>query len=209
MLGGFRIIMLKLWTLLVSSKAFMPKAFTGIFIIVTFFLEGIKVGWADAGLNLGIKIFSAEYVINQNVTLALNNPEIFNFGNFLDILNSVFIIYFFVKFLVKIIDRSFSLNENIMSYIYSVLIYASIEFVVVLIYSGFGIGYVPVTSLNLSAPVLKVAFIPFIDGILYLAMNIQAVLGAVDWFYLKSLGIKKVESVIMNVTNSTFNQTLG
>lgn len=82
------------------------KLFSGIFIIFTFGITFIgtvaREGFTQALLDMGTKIFLADYTLNQLTNKALQTPELYTFFDFLSIVSSIFIILFFIRLLMRI-----------------------------------------------------------------------------------------------------------
>lgn len=207
MLQGFGTVFGRLFRFIGTNKL-LPKSFVGIFIIYFLIKDVINLGWIEALKNLGLRIFSAEYIINQNVTLALNNPEMFKFIHLIEIINSFFIAYFVIRFIGKHIFIGMTGSQApSMAYFMAIIIYFVIELPVVMILGQYDRieKYIPLFNETVLVPQLN--FIPIKDGLFYLFMNIESVLGAVDWFWLKRLGIRSYEVINQTIINETQNIT--
>jgi len=188
---GFLYVMGKIFRLFSSTKLYMPKAFAGVFIIWQLISEGLKLGWIEAFSNFGLRVFSAEYIIHTNVNIAINTPELFTFVNLLDILNSVLIAYFVIKFIAEwgLMGITGSQAPK-MAYAMAIGIYLLIEITTAVILGKFERVEKNIPLLNETVNMIKLDFIPIKDGLVYLFLNINQVVGAVDWFWLKQLGFR-------------------
>lgn len=188
---GLFLILKKLWSLVSSTKLYMPKAFSGMFIIFELVSEGLKLGWREAFYNFGIRLFASEYMINKNVTLALENPEAFGFLNLLDILNSFLVAYFVIKFFSSTLLQGFAGSQAPKgAFLISVIFYFIIEIAVVIFFGRYERVERNIPIINETMEVAKLDFMPIKDGFLYLFQNFSEVIGAVDWLWLKELGIR-------------------
>lgn len=155
--------LLALGKFLLKSKKFIPAGLSAIFVIITFFVDIFKFGLSYAFKHMAEQLFAAEYTINKAVTLAIQDSPQYNFGAFLSIISSVFIIYFFIKFVGKLFVKISGSQAIWGAYLMAFLFFAVIEISAVKIIDG------------------HFSFFPIKDGVWFLLMNLNPVLQNIHW----------------------------
>lgn len=137
---------------------YLPQSFLGVFILFKFFRNVLSDGVSHAFTELSVAILSAEYVIYQNVGLAVHRPEQYGLFNFMDITASVLVLIFLVKIIAFIIEKVNGSGSAFGKYLISIAILVIIQISVVrFVYDEF-------------------LFIPLYHGIFYMLMNLPYVL---------------------------------
>lgn len=184
---GLIILFKALARIIASTWRFIPRGFSAIFVIFTFAFDWMNLGFQPAITKLAQTLFGAEYVIHQNVTLAINHDPSYNFLSFLAIINAVLIIFFFCYFLGKFFIGVTGSQAQWMAYIVSILIVGIIE-----------LGVLRLTTGEF--------FFPIKDGIIYLLFNLAPVFTNITWPWTQYLpGHTSIN--LTSITNST-NQSL-
>lgn len=125
----------------------------GLFLFWEFFKDLGSVGLQSAFNNLAEGILACELAINRNVNLALENSARYGVNEFLEIITSIFILYTLFLFLIKLFK--FSMTKDV-ALLGSILVSAII------------IGVIEMSVLKMMG---HEGFIPFVDGIVFFALN--------------------------------------
>jgi len=143
--------------------AILPETFVIGFSLIMAIIEGFNNGF-QAGFIMFVKqIFAAEYIINTNVTMAINQDPQYGFLAFMAILNGVLVIYVLTKLIYKYILVGFTgSTAPVSGFLIALLIVGVLEMA--------AIGWLE-----------KVFFIPLKDGIIYLLFNLQPVFYNINW----------------------------
>ena len=164
----------------ISIKAYLPKSFMGLFIVSTFFYNFSQSGMRYALIELSKSLLAAEISINENVTLAVQNSPEYGFMNLLEIIFSVMVLWYLVKYIGKLFIKISGSQAEWGAYLLGVVFVIVIEF----------------STIMIILPEKK--FIPFIDGLLYFFLNIDPCLRNIHVF-----GIAFNDTPIINDTIST------
>ncbi|MEA3430336.1 MAG: hypothetical protein U9R08_03610 [Nanoarchaeota archaeon] len=148
-----------------------------------------KKGFGEAMIELVQKSLASEYTINQNVTLAIQNPELFGFMHFLEIVSAVLIFYYLVKWITKAQIGDTGAQAWMGAARWSILIVIILE-----------IAVISVTNLDLQ---FWNYFIPIKDSFWYLLMNFYHVVDATPilTFFASSPNVAEINQSI-NFTDS-------
>lgn len=170
---GLFLVLKSLFRFLARTKIYIPPVWAGLFIAWNLISLSIKEGIMYALEDTAVKVLSAEITINEIVTKAIETPELYGFLDFMEILTAFITIYVLIKFFAWLSTRLLGANkENFGKFIIGIIMVFLIE--------------ITVSSLHFSEPF---AFIPIVDGILYLFTNLNPVIYGVDWLWLKDLGL--------------------
>lgn len=146
-----------------SIKGFLPQSFLGFFILIQFFVNWVNQGIVVAFTEFSKAILSAEYIIYENVTLAIEGSN-YTLFSFIEIIVSLMVLFYLVKmiaFIIRFFTNGGSREFNVLSlgvYFIALCIVFIIELSVVRLVVG------------------DFSFIPFYSGLLYLFMNLEPVL---------------------------------
>lgn len=152
------------WRGLILYKRFIPAGFLGLFVVSQFISDIFTEGFAYAFAHLGKTLFSAELVINENVKLAIINSPQYGFGSLLEIIASVMIFYFLLKWLTKLFVKIAGAQAEWGAMLLSLFFIFALEISMVRVIDG------------------QFGFIPIKDGLWFLIMNIKPVLLNVHLF---------------------------
>lgn len=167
------------------NAKFLPGSFAGLYIIVNFIVDIVRGDVQVAFARLAKTLFAAEYVINQNVHLAVANSPQYGMGEFVQIVVSLMVMYIFIKWVSKVMTLSFGANKNFGAYFWAAVLLFVIEASSARIIDGtFG-------------------FIPLWDGVVFLFIHISPVLSNVFGSSAPVVG-----SVLNSTLNSTANTTI-
>jgi len=150
--------------LLFKSWRFLPKGGLSLFIFITFFIELFTKGFSYAMTHLATSILGAELIINRNVKLAVQNLPDYSLLSFVEIVSSVLVLYYLIKFITAFLVGFSGSQARWSSMIVSILIVGIIEISVISIVDN------------------HLGFIPIKDGLWYLVTNIQPVLLNIHFF---------------------------
>lgn len=162
----------------------LPEMFVVLFTLINAIIVAFDDGF-KAGFIMFVKqIFAAEYIIHQNVTMAINGDPAYGFLAFMAILNGVFVIYVLTKFIYKYILVGITgATAPVSGFFISILIVGVLEMA--------AIGWLE-----------HVFFIPLWDGIIYLALNLKPVFTNINWFHwARAETIEFGENMSVNATS--------
>lgn len=183
---GLSILFKSIFTGLKAWWSFIPMWFAAVFLLLRFFLTLISEGPGPAFLRMATELFAAEYNIHQQVHLAVTHSSEYGFIAFFSILNSLVIIYYFLKIMTKIFEWVTG----------SVAIFGS--FLMAILFLG-------IVELSVIRAVNGVWFIPIWDGLIFLLFNLKPVfmnIAFFQWVYhggstvIKSNTTEKVVEVV-------------
>lgn len=138
---------------------FIPQGWAIIYLIVVFVSELLKNGFVQAGYETVRSIVIAGVVINEQVTIAVETPELFGFSEMFTIVSSFFVFYTFYKIVKFALMNGANLNrENI--------VFPLIIFLLLYLYGQ--------TSYLIGTG--DINYVPVKDDLLYLIQNIKIVL---------------------------------
>ena len=182
-----------LFGVLAKFKGVLPQSFLGFFILITFFINWSAQGLPFAGTELAKGVLSAEYVIRENVILAISNSPEYGIFNLIEIFFSFMIIFYLVKWISKIVI--FFLGDSTpKAGVYTIVLIGifALEFFVVKFITGEN-------------------FIPLYDGMFFLFSNIQPVIQNLHFFGNNIFEPLVSDVVPKNITvnNETLNQTIN
>lgn len=138
-----------------SIKGFLPQSFLGFFILIKFFINLWNEGFAFAFNELGKAIFSAEYVIYQNVNLAIEKSPEYTIFSLMEIFVSLMVLFYLVRMIAFLIKFATGGGAMLGVYLISILI-------VIIIQASY-----------VRAVLDDKLFIPFYDGIFFMLINID------------------------------------
>lgn len=148
----------------IKYKQLIPRGF----VIGFTLLQTIYIGFSE-GIRAGIEslaktLLAAELIIQQNTTLAIQSDPTYTFWGLLQIINAVLVLYILAKIIYKFLMIGVAGGQApVGMWILSILMLGLIEIAAVRIIEG-------------------VYFIPFWDGVVYMLLNLQPVLGNINWF---------------------------
>jgi len=87
---------------LFKNAKFIPVSITGMYIVINFLVDIFRGDIVTAFVRIAQTVFAAEYTINKNVHLAIANSPDYGLLQFFEILISIYILYIFIRFLIKI-----------------------------------------------------------------------------------------------------------
>ena len=186
---GLVFILGKIWMFLVSNKALFSKFAPGIFVVSTFVFNLSSEGFPYALKELATSVFSAEKVINQNVTLAISNSPEYGFLQFFEIIISFMIIYNLIKLFTKALQKGPGGQSEWGCFVFAVGIVILIEYCAIAIIDR------------------DFTFIPIYHGVFYLLMNLGPVFQNIHLFgfSLSNAPTPEVNNVVINNTLDTIN----
>lgn len=167
-----------------KSKAFLPKGFRGFglslfFLLINLLIDIKKKNFSYAIWEFVKQLLLAEYIIKQNMDILISNVAEFGILNLLEIINSFLVLYFLIKLLAKIFNKSAGSNENVGHYALAIVFYSMAVIILIMGIGAYQIDthtYTPLNmeSLAINVPSINLDFIPFKDGILYMIQNVDA-----------------------------------
>ena len=196
---GIVLVILTVFRWLFANWAVIPKGFTAVMILIILFTNvymAIKTGdWTGALEHIAQTLFSAELVIKNMTDLAISQSPEYGFFEFLQILNSFFIVYFIIKYIGLFLVKVTGSQAEWMAYIVGAAFVGIIEIVVI-------------KTMN------DQWFIPIWDGMIYGLRNLDAIFGNIyfipwEWFKIWFFSFEDKSPVILNITveNITSNVT--
>jgi hypothetical protein len=167
-------------------RTLLPKTFVILFTVTNAIIIGFQQGFKEGMMVLAKTLLMAELIIQQNVTLAINNDPSYNLFAFMQIINACLVLYILIKIIVKVLLVGFTGSQApFSSYLVAIIIVGIIEMA--------AIGWFEHTF-----------FIPIWDGIIYLLLNLGAVISNIHWW---SYGVPETPA-ITNPQNETMNNPL-
>ena len=130
---GLFYVLGKIWNFFFLNGAFLSKLAPGMFIISAFFFNLIDEGFAFALREIAMSVFSAEKIIQRNVTLAISNSPEYGFIQFFEIIISFMIIYNLIKLFTKALQKGPGGQSEWGCMVFAVMIVFLIEYVAVLL----------------------------------------------------------------------------
>lgn len=179
-MNGIVYIIQKIWTFFFSIKGYLPKSIAGIFLVSTFVSNFVSYGFETAIRELALSIVSAELIIHKNVTLAVEKSPEYGFYEFMQIVISVMILWWLIKYITKLLVKISGSQAEWGA------VFMAIVFVMLIEYVGIAIL------------VTDFSFIPIYNGLFYLLINSQAVLFHINWFnfgFIKTLMVNQTQTL--------------
>jgi len=176
-----------IWTMISTWKTYIPRGFAFIFVLFNVITIFRSEGLGAAFKYLIKVLLASELIINQNVTLAINNSPEYNLFAFFAIVNSMIILYFLFRVLFWLIH--FGVGSQLWASLGALLIMGFAEYAAACAFEGGFSG-----------------FIPIIHGVGYLILNIKPVLYNINWLGwgepTKGIG-EGIINETLNITNMT------
>lgn len=148
----------RLFFFITRFSRFIPAGLAGLYVIINafyvFFTKGLTAGFS----YLATTFLAAEYTIHQNVELAIINSPSYTLNSFLQIVSSVFILFWFIKFVALLFIKISGSQAEWGAMVMASLFVFVIELSVVKIVSG------------------SFGFIPLYDGLFFLLKHLPAVI---------------------------------
>jgi hypothetical protein len=152
------------FVMLFRYSRWLPAGFSGLFVVITFLSDLFTKGISFATIHIAQILFAAEYIINQNVHLAIQNSDMYTLNSFFAILSSVIILFMFIKFLTKLFVKIAGAQAEYGAIFMSIVFVAMLESIVIWGSTG------------------KFGFIPFYHGLWFLLTNLVAVVTNIHFF---------------------------
>jgi len=153
--------LMRLFKYIPAVARYIPLGFAGLFVVTQFLIEAFTKGFPYAVAHAGQTIFAAELTINQNVQLAIMDAPEYGLHAFIAIAVGVLIMYSVVKWVGKGTRKLIGGNESFGEYVVGLFVLALVSTLSIKIIDGtFG-------------------FVPIRDSLVFLFVNIQAVIGNV------------------------------
>jgi len=143
---------------------FIPAGLAGLFVIFNFLVIVFTKGFSPGITYLATTFFASEYIINTNVKLAIINSPAYTFNAFLQIVSSLFVLLWVIKFIGFLFVKISGSQAEWGAYLMAVFFVFAIELSVVKIVDGHW------------------GFIPIYDGIIFLLRHLQPILTNIHWF---------------------------
>jgi len=140
-----------------TYQTILPAIFAVIIVLFKFVSILISQGVMQAITYLGTQLFAAEFIINQNVKMAIENSPQYGINSFLEIVSSVILIYYMVKVITMVFVNFAGAQARWSASLLALVVVALLEMVVIKITQG------------------TFAFVPIKDGLWFLAMNLGPV----------------------------------
>lgn len=142
-----------------SFANFLPQGWTIIYLLILFFKTLFEKGVIEAGYETVRSVILAGVIINEKVSIAVNTPELYGFGDLFTIISSFFVFYTFYKIVKFALMNGANLNrENI--------VFPLIIFLLLYLYGQ--------TSYLIGTG--DFSYVPVKDDLWYLIQNIKIVL---------------------------------
>jgi hypothetical protein len=128
--------------MILRVRGFLPIWFAGLFIFIQFIINAVMVSFPYAFERLGVTIFAAELIINENVHKAILDSG-YGFIQFAQILLALFILYKIIRFLTLVLVKVSGSQAEWGAMLISVFIVVIIEISTIKIVDG-QFGFYPI-----------------------------------------------------------------